>query len=213
MNDEIKQLLDTFSSNYKVRNYKKEDVVIREDDEPVGVFLVKEGVIKMSSINEDGEELGVNIYKPGSFFPMTWAISEISNDYNYQAMTSASLVVIPKDKFVEFLKENPIVLYDLTSRILVGLDGLLFNVRHLLVGDSTSKIAVVLYMLGKRFGVKKEKHIEIDLTLTHQDIAHFAGITRETTTIAIDKLVKDGIILQGQRKIIIKDIEALKNSF
>jgi CRP-like cAMP-binding protein len=111
------------------------------------------------------------------------------------------------------LKANPDVLFDLTRRLLVGLDGLLFDLSRILSGSSTSKIAVVIYMLAMRFGVKNGAEIEIGLALPHQEIAHFAGLTRETTTIAIDKLVKDGIIVQRKRRIIVKDLKALKNGF
>jgi CRP-like cAMP-binding protein len=213
MNDGVNRALTLFSANYKERAYNKGEVIIRADDEPTGIYLVKSGVVKMSSISEDGQELGVNIFKVGTFFPMTWAISEISNSYNFQSLTPTKLVRIPKKDFIQFLKANPDVLFDLTRRILVGLDGLLFNVRYLLAGSSISKVAVILYMLVKRFGIKNGKQIEVGLALTHQDISHFTGLTRETTTLAINKLVEEKVVIQKQGRIIVRDIQALKNSF
>jgi len=213
MNDDVQEVLNAFCSNYKELNYRKGDIVIRGDDEPTGVYLIKSGNVKMSSIDEDGDELSVNIYKPGTFFPMTWAIGKIENSYNYQTLSPSKLVRVPKEEFTKFLKDNPEVLYDLTRRIVIGLDGTLFNLRHLLGSSSVSKIAVILYMFARRFGVTNGSQIEIDLPLTHQDISHFIGLSRETTTIGINKLVKDGIIVQNQRKLIIKDIEALKKAF
>lgn len=213
MNSDIDQILAKFSAGFKELNYRKGDIVIRGDDDPTGVYLIKSGTVKMSSIDEDGTEMAVNIYKTGTYFPMTWAIGEIGNIYNYQTLSASKLVRIPKDEFTAFLKANPEVLYDLTRRILIGLDGTLFNMRHLLSGDSTSKIAVILYMLARRFGVKDGSQIEIGLALTHQDISHFAGLTRETTTLGINKLVKSGIIVQKQRKLIVKDMDSLRDSF
>lgn len=213
MNTNVLQTLNTFSKNFREVNYKRGDVVIRGDDEPTGVYLLKNGTVKMSSISEDGEELAVNIFKPGTFFPMGWALGEIDNAYYYQTLSSAKMVRVPKAEFVQFLKDNPEVLYDLTRRIVIGLDGLIFNIRHLLTGSASSKIAVTLYTLARRFGIKKHGHIEIGLTLTHQEISNFVGLTRETTTISINRLIKEGLILQKQRKLIVKDMEALKNYF
>ncbi len=194
-------------------SYRKGDIVIRGDDEPTGVYFIRSGIVKMSSIDEDGEELSVNIYKTGTFFPMTWAIGDIDNTYNYQALTEAKLVRVPREKFIRFLEKSPEVLYDLTRRILVGLDGLIFNMRHLLSGKSEAKVAVIIYTLGKRFGVAKGSQIEIGIGLSHNDISRFAGLTRETTTIAINNLIKKGVIAQKQRRIYIKDMESLKNNF
>ena len=213
MNTDINTNLDTFCSQYKEINYKKGDIVIRGDDAPTGVYLIKSGIVKMSSIAEDGNELAVNIYKPGTFFPMTWAIGGVENSYYYQTLAASKLVRVPKDEFVVFLKKNPEILYDLTRRVLIGLDGLLFNVRHLLNGTSVSKVASILYMLARRFGIKDGDQVEIGLGLSHQEISRFAGVTRETTTIAINKLVNDGIITQKQRKLTVRNMEYLRGAF
>jgi CRP/FNR family transcriptional regulator len=213
MNSNVDLALDAFCAGYRVLSYKKGDIVIRGDDDPTGVYFIKGGSVKMSSINEEGEELSVNIYKPGTFFPMAWAIGGIPNTYNYQTLSEAKLVRVPKEEFLGFLQKNPAVLYDLTRRILIGLDGLIFNMRNLLGAKSEGKIAVILYTLARRFGVPKGTQLEIGVALTHQDIARFAGLTRETTTIAINNLIKRDIVAQNKRRLIIKDLEALRNSF
>lgn len=213
MNTDFDELLADFLKDYRHITYKKEDMIIRGDDIPSGVYFVKKGTIKMSFIGKDGNELCVNILKPGAFFPMIWALGGVENSYYFQALSAASVIRVPKDEFVDFLKGNPALLYDLTRRLLVGMDGLLFNVKYLLSGSSTSKVSVVLYSLAKRFGLQKGKLIRIDLNLTHQDLARLSGLTRETTTITINKLVKKGVLEQDQRRISIRDLDELQNLF
>ena len=79
---ETDKLVDFFRK-YKKIPYKKGDVIIRGNDQPSGVYFVKSGYIKMSSLLEDGSEIGVNIFKPSSFFPMIWALGNIENSYFY----------------------------------------------------------------------------------------------------------------------------------
>lgn len=213
MNSIVEQQVNEFCENYRLLNYRKGDIVIRGDDEPTGVYFLRSGTVKMSSINEEGEEMSVNIYKSGTFFPMTWALADIPNTYNYQTLSDAQLVRVPKDKFVKFIEKYPAVLLDLTKRILVGLDGLVFNMRYLIGGRSEAKVAVVLYTMARRFGVVKGNQIEIGVKLSHHDLSRFAGLTRETTTLTINKMEKTGIISQKQRKIIVKNMELLKKSF
>lgn len=201
-----KKALEDFFEKYGERTYKKGDVIIRADDEPAGIYLVKSGYVKMSSTFANGTETAVNVFKPGAFFPMTWALGEIPNDYNYQALSPIKVYKAPKAEFIKFLKENPDILFDLGRRVFVGLDATLFNLKHLLHGNSYERVAVIIYMMAKRFGSAL-------IPLTHQDISHFAGLTRETTTLMINKLEKEGLIVQDKRKLTVKDLEALKKVF
>src|SRR4030042_2035731 len=164
----------------------------------------------MNTLTPDGNELTLNIYKPGTFFPMFWAIGDVPNQYSFQAMTQVSLNKAPKKEFIEFLRSNPAVLFDLTQRIMRGVDGLITNIRHFLVGNSNKRIASTLLMASKRFGKKTDKgKIIISLSLTHQDIADLAGMTRETTSLAIERLSKLKILKQVKRKFVIEDIDRL----
>ena len=215
MENLINQKLLGFFLKYKKVSYRKGEYVIQAEEEPAGIFYLKKGFVKMNSIFENGSELTLNIFKPGSFFPMTWALGETKNTYFYQAMTDTQVLKAPKEKVLEFVKNNIDIFYDLVKRILVGFDGLLLSTQHLLYGNSESRVASAILIGAKRFGkVYKNGNVEIKLPLTHQDIAGLAGITRETATLALKKLRKKGIITQQVRKFIVKDMDELeKESF
>ncbi len=191
--------------------YKKSEVIIRSSDEPTGVYFVKKGHVKMSTILEDGTEVAVNIFKPGSYFPMTWAIANIENNYFYRSMEDTVTYRVAKNEFLKFIKSSPVILYDLTIRILTGLDGMLFVTNQLLHSSSLRKVATIILMMSKRFGIQNENgDTEIYLQLTHQDLAHFVGLSRETVSLAFDKLKKKGLVTQVKRKIVIKNKERLE---
>ena len=207
-------ILKEFFGNFNEITYRKGDVIVLAHDEPGGVYLIKNGVVKMSYIDSKGIEFIANIFKPGTFFPMTWAIGEIGNEYQYEALTPVKIIKVPRDIFIQFLEDNPGVLFNLTKRILIGLDGLLFNMRNLLNGSSKSATAVILAMLAKRFGDKtKSGKTEISIKFTHQDIANFAGITRESATLAINQLERQKIIIQVKRKIVVNSLSELEKVY
>lgn len=187
--------LDNFFSKQKLLSYKKGEVIIREDDEPSGVYYLSQGFVRLGATMINGGELTFNIFKPGSFFPMMWAIGETTNAYFCQALSDVKIYRAPKPEVVSFIKENPDILFDLTKRILIGMDGLLKNLQHVMFGGSESRVAAVILMLAKRFGEEKaEEWVIIGMELTHQDIALLAGVTRETTSIAMKQLERRGLI-------------------
>lgn len=211
MSLDIKKIVDSFCSGYRVLTYKKGDTLIRGDDEPSGVYFVLDGIVKMAVSDIEGSELAINLFKPGTFFPMTWAMADIGNSYFYQAFTKVRVVRVPKEEFLGFINSNEEVLYDLTKRILVGLDAVVSNMRHMIGSSSDKKVAVVLSMFANRFGTKVDgEGVQIDLPVTHQDIAQFSGLARETVTLALLRLKENGLVKLNKRKITITDLEVFK---
>jgi CRP/FNR family cyclic AMP-dependent transcriptional regulator len=210
MDKDTTKELDNYFAQYKLLTFTKGSTIIFSEDEPGGVYYLRKGYIKMNTITADGNELTLNIYKPGSFFPMFWALGDIPNQYTFQAMTNVSLNKSLKIEFNEFLQSKPTILFDLTKRIMRGNDALINNLTHFLVGNAEQRVAATLLMVAKRFGEDPNKDgVAISLSLTHQDIANLAGITRETTTVVMGRLVKQKIIKQIKRKIIVTDIDGL----
>lgn len=211
MDNSIIKKLELFFSQYKLIRYKKKDVIMRPDDSPQGVYFLKKGYVKFYSISQEGGELTLNIFKPGSYFSMLWAMGDIANIYIFEAMTDVEVLRAPKKDLMDFLKSEPEVLLELTKRVFVGLNGLLVRIEYLLFGDAYNKVASVLLMSAKRFGVKNNgSDITIDLPLTHQEVANLASLTRETTSIQMKKLEKNNFIYYSGRKIVIKNIGKLK---
>jgi len=200
--------LSTFFAGYKTITYKKGETILRSDDNPQGVYYIKKGFVKMDSIFENGREITLNIFKPGAYFPMTWAVGGIPNAYFFHAHTDVVIYRAPKESVLKFLKKNHDVLFELTRRILVGLDGILQNIEFILCGDAYHRVLGAVFLSAKRFGeVKGNGKITIKIPLTHQDIANIAGMSRETATLAIKRLRKKKIITYKKRLIFIANIK------
>jgi CRP/FNR family transcriptional regulator len=211
MENKFETKLNKHFSKHKNIFYKKGQILIRAGEEPSGAFFLKKGYVKMSYIFENGVEIIFNIFKPGSLFPIIWVVGEVENSYYYQAMTDIEVFKSPKQKIIKLLNNNPDILFNLTKRIVIGFDGLLLNIRHMLFGNSLIRVSSAIYIMVKRFGKRKMggKYL-IDIKLTHQDIASLSGISRETASIAIKKLERNGVITQQKGYLLVNDIKKLE---
>jgi len=209
--DKITNTVEAFFKQYRLQKYKAGEVVIHMLDEPGGIYYLKQGFVKMNTIFTNGNELTVNIFKPGSFFPMTWGLADTVNNYTFQAITDIGFHKAPKKETLAFLETNPQVLFDLTKRILSGMDGLITNFTNLTFGSAVSRVAYALLLCVKRFGKEKNGAIELDIRLTHQDLANLAGLTRETTSVVMSQFKKDLVISQTNGKIVIVDFDKLRS--
>ncbi len=208
INDRLEEFFSKFNDK---RFYKKKEVIIRADDNPPGVFYLKEGYARLYTISPNGQELTLNILKPGGYFSMMWAIGDTQNTYYFEALTKLELWRSPKEELINFIREEPEVLFEFTRRILIGLDGLLGVIESLLFGNSYNKVATALLTSAKRFGKKQANgEIVIELPLTHHLIASLAGLTRETTSLVMKEFEVGGILSPDRPFITVRNMEKLE---
>lgn len=203
--------LALFFSQFRRLYYKRRQMIIRADDIPSGVYYLRKGYIRVYSLSESGEELTLIILKPGDAFPLIWAINDSLNTQYCEAMTPIELLRSPREKFLEFLNDNPDILQELTSKILVRFEGLLERMDYLVFGNAYQKVASILVICAERFGKQNNKGILIKVPLTHRDIASLIGLTRETTSLEIKKLENSKIINQKGKYLVVRDINRLKD--
>lgn len=202
--------LNNFFSQFKLLYYKKDEIILRPDDTPSGVFYLCKGYVRLYSISQTGEELTLIIFKPEDFFPIVWAINNTPDEYYCEAMTPVEVWRAPREEFLAFIKSDPDVFLELTSRILIRLGGLLERMGYLVFGSAYQKVASILVICAQRFGLKEGKGIKICVPLTHKDIANLVGITRETASVEMKKLERKGFIYHRGRLFMIKDIKGLE---
>lgn len=202
--------LALFFSQHRRLQYKRHQLIIRADDVPSGVYFLRKGYTRVYSLSESGQELTLIILKPGDVFPLIWAINDSPNTQFCETMTQVELFRAPRKDFLEFLNDNPDIVYEVLSKILVRFEGLLERMDYLVFGNAYQKVSSILVICADRFGVKKGQSIIIRVPLTHKDIANLIGLTRETTSLEIKKLENAKIIDKRGEYLIVKQIDKLK---
>ena len=203
--------IEGFFTQFKHVKYKKDEILVRADDDPSGIFYLVSGNVRKYAISQKGDELVVNIFKPISFFPMSWAINSESNEYFYDALTPVEIYRAPKEKVVEFVKNNPDVLYDLMSRVYRGTEGMLRRMTYLMAGNAYARLLTELVIHAKRFGKKNENTGKIEIKVSEKELASQAGMTRETVSREMKNLKDKGLVTFDKNILKISNIEELEN--
>lgn len=212
MEEQVWKKCDDFFSKFQSVEYEKGSIIIHPEESPRGIFYLKSGYVREYGISLQGIEITLHMFAPHSFFPMMWGMNDIPNRYYYEALTEITACITPRDKVIDFLKSEPLILMDLTKRLLLGLDRLTTRIEYLTLGKASTKVISVLLYLARHFGEVKDKQIVIKSKFTHRDIAAFAGITRETTSREWEKLQKKGLISYDDQFIQINNIDDLKEA-
>lgn len=209
MDGVIAKKIDDFFIQYKKQSYKKGEILIRADDDPVGVFYLKEGFVKEYVISKKGEELVINVFRPIVFFPMSWAINGASNKYFYEAVTDLIVWRAPREKVIQFIKNNPDVLFNLMSRVYRGIDGVLTRMTYLMAGNAYARLITELLIQTKRFGKKSGTSFKVKIS--EKDIASQSGMTKETVSREMKVLKNKGLITFSKNDLVVMDMKKLED--
>lgn len=200
----------SFFTQFNSRMYKKGETLIPADENPPGVFYLTSGTVREYAISKKGEEVVVNIFKPASFFPMSWAINNGPNPYFFEALTDTEVYKAPVERVLEFVKKEPDILYDLLSRTFRGTDGLLTRLTLLMTGNAYDRLIIEIVIYSKRFGEINRKTGAVTSAVTEKDLASYTGMTRETVSREIRNLKQKSLIEFSAGKLLVLSIPRLE---
>lgn len=208
----VKTKVDAFFEKHKRQTYKKGELLIRADDDPAGIFYLTQGIVRQYAITKDGDEQTVTLYKTPSFFPMMWALANLPNTYYFEAMTQVTVWRAPKDDVLAFLRAEPDVLLDLTTRLYRGMHGLLTRIQYLQTGNAMANIVFAILNTAHRFGEHQSSNKATTLRITHRELAALTGLTKETISREMTKLEAQGLVKNTNHVVTIPNIKLLEDA-
>ena len=211
MQPQIEKLLIDFFSKYRVFKYKKGEIIARPGDQFSQILFTKSGYVRLYTVSVSGNQQTVNFFKPTFYLSLHSALQNKTSRYYFECVTPVEIWKAPIKDFVDFSKADTNVLEALNTTLLNVLEGTIYDIGNIIPGTSHRKVAAIIYSLARQSGKKISPHkVLIDLIATHEVLASLTGLTRETTTIQIRKLIEAKIIIQENRRLIIINMTKLE---
>ena len=188
--------LESLVSDYPARSIPKGRPLLYQGEVPTMGFFVKQGIVKLYNITNQGEEKIVGYESAGGLLPIEWLFSRAQVAlYYYDTFTDCEVVRLPKDELIDKLNRNPDAARAFLDRSVAMYIGATMHLHALEQSKARQKLLSIFQYLVLRFGTKtSDSKFRIELKLTHQEIANLIGTTRETTSTEISKLSKEGVI-------------------
>jgi CRP/FNR family cyclic AMP-dependent transcriptional regulator len=209
MADDIRDVVLEFFNQYPLRKYPKGQILIHAGDTPESIYYLVRGTVRQYDISYRGDEVVVNMFKSGAFFPMSIALAELPNKFFFDADKDIEVRVAPATEVVDFLRNHPDVTLNLLTRVYKGMDGLLGRVVQLMAGSARDRLVYELVIESKRFGTLNPDG-SYQLSISESDLAARAGLSRETVSREISKFTSSGQITVSHSGIVVKDLSILE---
>ena len=124
-----------------------------------------------------------------------------------RAVDKALVAFLNKDDFDNFLEKYPRFSTKILRTMGQRIEMLENKLKNLVFSDVKTRICKLLYALYEKAGDKRSGQIKIQLT--HQDIANLVASSRETASLHLSELKKNGIISYERKRIRILSLNSL----
>jgi CRP/FNR family transcriptional regulator len=196
---------NAFLKRHRLQSFEKGEIILLKDVVPAHAHIVKSGIVKTYSINENGDEQAVSYDSRGDVLPIGWVFKKIDKTtYFYKAFTDCELYLVPREEYVNYLRRHPKLTYDVFSNLAGRFVSLQDRIFALEQPKASDKLIYSLVYLIDRFGVPaRSGNKQLAIPLTQNELANYIGLTRETVSIELGKLSKKKIVkLKGRQYII-----------
>ncbi|GAC1531744.1 MAG: Crp/Fnr family transcriptional regulator [Sediminibacterium sp.] len=188
----LKEWAPAIEANRKTFQVKKGEVLFREGEEVTGVYFVYEGKIKVHKKWGSDKELIVRIANKGAIVGHRGLGSGTVYPISGTAIEPSIVCFIDLHFFLTTLRVNHEFTYQLMMFFADELQESERKMRNLAHMSVKGRVAQTLVTLQQKFGVTEEGYI--DIVLSRQDLASYAGTTYETVFRIINELIQDQAI-------------------
>jgi CRP/FNR family cyclic AMP-dependent transcriptional regulator len=191
-------------------DYRRRRFIYRAGDSPDALYVIARGRVKLCRVEDvTGREAVIDIFAPGALFGESALYVMGPREKCAVAYENSRLLRIPAGDYKEAMGENR-ELYDYTFRLI----GQRLSRAERLVADFAldaipARLEKLLLEFSSRYGVHETGGVLIDIPLPHREIASIVGSTRESVTVRLNAMRREGIIDFVNRKILIKRPESL----
>lgn len=195
-----------------IKSLKKDQYLFRDKDDVERIYIVINGKVALYKLSESAQKKVVFILGKNEIINAV-IIDDLSASINCQCFEDAEVLSFEKNKFMDIMKDD----FELTKEVIKSLS---MKVRRLYRQSKNSipikiekKLAAKLYKLAKDHGIKVNEGTLIDMNLTITYLGQMLGTQRETISRAMKILEKHNLVLNKEKKIIVRDSEKLAAFF
>lgn len=188
-----------------VKNYKKDALIFSAGDPALGFYIVAEGKVKIYKLSAQGKEYILNIASSADTIAEVTVFSGKDYPAYAQTVTNSTLFFLPKDGFLNLLKEYPEIALCMLGAMAKRQRGFADIIEDLSLRDVLSRLSKYLLNLAQETGSDT-----FELDLRKSDLALKLATIPETLSRNLKKLKSKRIISLKDKTVTILNKESLK---
>lgn len=174
------------------------------------VTVILEGVAAGLVVTSQGEHLVRGLYGPGDTHGLTTALGHPGAADELVAVEPTDALSLPASAIRDLVGHEPAAARACLEMVAAAHAAALEEHTRFAASTTTARVEERLLELADRFGQRDGKRILIQVGLTQEELASWAGTSRESIAKVLHTLRKAGIVTTGRRRLVIDDPAALR---
>lgn len=195
----------SFQSLTEVRCYSPGSHVVHQGERPEGLFIIREGVLRLRHEEEDGRSVVLGLLGPGGLVGLTESVNHSSSRFSVEALQESTLEVVPRAGLVRFLTRFPEAVIPL---LVWESEELERRIDELLAARCPrplpERLMGRLRSMARVCGVAEGDDVVIDLPLTVQAVGDSLGCSRQWASRLLTDAEAEGLVERRRGRIVLK---------
>ncbi len=195
------------------QTYKKDNMVLIEEEVGSTMFIILNGRVKISRISDEGREVILSILVDGDFFGEMSILDGQTRSANAVTLEDTEMLIIRRENFLRMLYDYPQISINLLKELAHRLRRSDSQIKSLSLQNALGRVASTLLRIADDSGIIKQGIVEIPHLPPQQDLANMAGTSRETISRVIKSLGQLGYVKKQGSKLLILDYDRFRQDF
>ncbi|GAM08084.1 anaerobic regulatory protein [Geobacter sp. OR-1] len=176
------------------KRFSKDQIVLFEEDTANYMYVVYAGKVRVVKLNDEGREQIISIHKKNDFFGEMSLLDGKTSPATVIAHEDCIIGLLSKLDFERYLLSHETIRRKIIDLLCSRLRDSWAMIKILSFDNAEHRVMAVLDRLQELYGVFDDRGAIINVKLTHQQIASFASVARETVTRVLNRLEKEEVI-------------------
>src|SRR5262249_19166774 len=192
-----------------MRTFKRRSLIYLPDEPGQSVLVLARGRVKIKDVTPDGKETILAFIDEGEPFGEQALLDDEPRCEYAEAVVDSQVLVIPRDDLLWLMGQRPDVALSVTKLVGLRRRRIENRLRNILFLPSRERLVRLLQELVESHGIRRGNRCELGLPLSHQELASLIGVTRETVTVILGELQRDGLVQVRRCRITVLDCSRL----
>ncbi len=184
------------TEDFDILSVKGGETVLSQADESTDLYMVLRGGVRVTFLDEEGNELILTNFNEGDFFGEMSLIDGKPRSATVVAEGDVILGVLKRERFLEAIKENPMIAIEILGALVERLRKADEMIESLAFLDVRERLVRLLVNTAEREGERGEDGYYRIRKQTHKELAVRIGASREAITKALKALAEDQAVVE-----------------
>jgi CRP-like cAMP-binding protein len=201
--------LQAVASVARLRKIGADEFFFYQGDPAANIFILRTGRVKITQINQDGQQILMRIVGPWSLFAVIALMETEEYPASAQAAETSEALAWSKEDLLGLVERIPHLSMNILQLMSNHVKEFQERFRELATERVERRLARALLRLANQTGRKTDQGVLIDFPLSRQDLAEMTGTTLYTVSRILSQWETQQLVISGRERVTISNPHGL----